>query len=108
MNFQKIVLVVAIIILIMMLTFIGYALYSHRFARKFPPVTAECPDYWVAKNKECTNPKNLGKCKGSKNFNSKTYQGHTGDCAKSTWANNCNVSWQGITNNSDVCKGINP
>ena len=104
MNFQKIVLVVAIIILILMLTFIGYALYSHRFNLKFPPVTAECPDYWVAKKKECTNPKNLGKCKGPKNFNSKAYKGHDGDCAKSKWANNCGVTWQGITSNPDICK----
>ena len=104
MNFQKIVLVTAIIILILMLTFIGYALYSHRFNRQFPPIVAECPDFWVSNKKECTNPKNLGKCTGPKNFNSKTYQGHDGACAKSKWANNCGLSWQGITNNADVCK----
>ena len=102
-----IVVIIAIVILILMLSFIGYALYSHRFQRKFPPVTAECPDFWVAKNNECINPKNLGKCKDSKSFNSKTYQGNGGDCAKSQWANNCGLSWQGITNNQDVCKDIN-
>ena len=87
-----------------MLTFIGYALYSHRFQRKFPPVTGECPDFWVAKDNKCTNPKNLGKCKGAKSFNSKAYKGHDGDCAKSKWANICELSWQGITNNPNVCK----
>ena len=104
MNFQIIVLIVATVFLISMLTFIGYSLYSHQFHLKFPPVVAECPDYWVAENDTCTNPKNLGKCSGPMNFNSKTYQGHDGNCAKSRWANNCEIPWQGITNNTDVCK----
>ena len=104
MNFQIIVIIVATIILILMLTFIGYVLHAQRSNLKFPPVTGECPDYWVSKDNECTNPKNLGKCAGSKKFNSKTYQGHDGDCAKSKWAKHCGLTWQGITNNPDVCK----
>ena len=104
MNFQIIVVTIAIIILILLLTFIGYTLYSQRYNSKFPPVTGECPDYWVSKDNECTNPKNLGKCKGSKSFNNNMYKGHNGDCAKSQWAKNCNLTWQGITNNPEVCQ----
>ena len=106
MNFQIIVMTVAIIILILILTFIGYALNTHRFNVKYPPVTGECPDYWVSKDNECTNPKNLGKCKGSKSFNSKIYMGDGGDCAKSQWATNCDLTWQGITNNLNVCSNV--
>ena len=104
MNFQIILLCVAIVILILMLSFIGYVLYKKKFNYKFPPVIGECPDYWIAQNNTCTNPKNLGKCRGSKSFNNKIYKGDGGDCAKAKWANNCNLSWQGITNNPNVCK----
>jgi hypothetical protein len=106
MSFQLIVVVIATLVLISLLTFIGYTLHSHTFHRKFPPVTGECPDYWVSKENECTNPKNLGKCTGPKSFNSKTYKGHNGNCAKARWANNCGLSWQGITNNPNICKNI--
>lgn len=104
MNFQKIVIIIAIVLLILMLSFIGYGLYKNKSNRKFPPIIGECPDYWVAKKNECTNPKNLGICKGSKNFNTSKFSGDTGDCAKSKWAKNCKLTWQGITTNPDICK----
>ena len=31
------------------------------------------------------------------NFNNAPYTGTTGACAKYNWANNCGVSWDGIT-----------
>lgn len=107
MNFQRIVVLIAIVLLIIALVFIGYALYSHKFNKQFPPVTAECPDYWVAKDGKCTNPKNLGKCTGPMDFNTANFQGDGGDCAKAEWANNCNISWSGLTTNPDVCNKDN-
>tara|TARA_B100000963_G_C22323355_1_gene535337 strand:+ start:287 stop:676 length:390 start_codon:yes stop_codon:yes gene_type:complete len=107
MNFQLIVILIATILLIVALVFIGYALYNHRFSKQFPPVIAECPDFWVAEKDKCTNPKNLGNCKGAMNFNNPRFKGHDSDCSKAKWANSCNVSWSGITNNPNVCKGVN-
>ena len=113
MNFQQIVLLIAIILLCTFLTLIGYTLYSKKFKVKFPPVVSDCPDYWVAttdaSNKSvCTNPNHLGKdtssCRHSKDFNSAEYKGDKGDCRKAKWANSCDLSWSGITNNPTVCK----
>ena len=41
------------------------------------------------------------------NFNQDRFKGNDGNCNKSKWANSCNVSWSGITNNPDVCKSEN-
>ena len=103
MNFQLKVVIIALIILILMFTFVGYVLFNNRTNKEFPPVSGECPDYWIAKNNQCINPKSLGNCNGPKNFDTQEYKGHNGDCLKSHWAKNCGLSWQGITNNPDVC-----
>jgi hypothetical protein len=106
-GFQKIVLFIAIIMLIIALILIGVGL---SYAKKYdwPPVTPECPDYWVidgsGNNTRCINVKDLGTCPaqfGEKhqtmNFNTPTFTGTNGLCAKYTWANNCKVTWDGIT-----------
>ena len=109
MNFQKITIIVASIVLVLMLSGIGYLLSQHRGPKMFPPVASECPDYWVSLENSCTNPKNLGNltanCKGPKNFN-KNFVGHNADCLKSKWAKTCGLSWQGLTNNPNVCKKL--
>ena len=104
MNFQTLTIFVASIILILLLTFIGYSLYNNRKNQNFPPVIGECPDYWISNNNECSNPHNLGRCTGPKSFNTKDYMGEGGNCMKSKWAKNCNLTWQGITNNPNICK----
>jgi hypothetical protein len=105
-TFQKIILYSAIIILIIILIIIGI---SFRYAKKeqWPPLLPECPDYWIAdgsgNNTQCINVKDLGSCpaNGTKhltmNFNNAPFVGSNGNCAKYTWANRCNVTWDGIT-----------
>lgn len=107
-TFQKVVLFAAIIILILVLVFIGYALHKAR-ASVWPPLIGDCPDYWVdmsGNGAMCTNVKNLGNgtCKPSgsdtflkMDFTQPAFSGGNGLCAKYTWANNCGVSWDGIT-----------
>tara|TARA_Y100000389_G_scaffold32035_1_gene27204 strand:- start:2822 stop:3142 length:321 start_codon:yes stop_codon:yes gene_type:complete len=105
MRFQSIVIVIAIIVLIATLSFIGYVLYSSQHNQQFPPVQAACPDYWVSEGTNCINKRNLGTCPGPTDFvNIPHYQGHQGDCNKSKWAKDCGVTWEGITNNPSVCK----
>ena len=117
--FQKTVLFVAIIILLIILIIIGMTLKSTKNIT-WPPITANCPDYWsihgsldasgndVSGNSTgknvCVNNKNLGTCPAQNgqqhlimNFNSSTFTGSQGLCNKYTWANNCGVSWDGIT-----------
>ena len=103
MNFQNTVILIASIILIIMLFIIGIALYRTQKNLKFPPVVSKCPDYWEMKDNICHNPKSLGTCGDKKDFNTNFYKGHDGDCLKSKWAERCELTWQGLTNNSKIC-----
>ena len=106
-GFQKTVLIIAIIILIITLIIIGMALSKKSAEIGWPPMVPQCPDYWTidgsGNNTTCINVKDLGTCKsvGSKhktmNFNTSEFTGAQGTCNKYTWANNCNISWDGIT-----------
>ena len=106
-GFQKIVLIIAIIILIISLVFVGLALGGSK-GETWPPVVPDCPDWWIAdgsgNNSVCINVKDLGICpaqSGKKhqvmNFNSSMFTGDNGTCAKYSWADKCKVAWDGIT-----------
>ena len=106
-GFQKIVIIAAIIILIIALIFIGIELIYAK-DKSWPPLVPSCPDYWKmdgsGNNATCTNIKDLGVCPAQggephlvMNFNTSAYTGQNGLCAKYTWANNCGVTWDGIT-----------
>ena len=105
-GFQKIILIIALIILLITLFFIGIALHYAKNT-DWPPMVPNCPDYWVSegtgKNSTCVNTKDLGTCKATSgdthltmNFNNAPYVGATGNCAKYTWANNCKIAWDGL------------
>ena len=108
MSFQKIILIVAIIVLIIMLVTIGMALSKSSDTQSWPPVIGQCPDYWVdlsGNGEACFNSHSLGKCNVPnsvdrtpvKNFNEAPYNSENGLCEKYTWANSCGVTWDGIT-----------
>ena len=101
MNFQKIVLLVAIIILIISLTFVGFSIYNSNHNVEFPPIKSKCPDSWDVSGNLCVNTRHLGSCaKGENNtmnFNLPYYKGKEGKCRKYKWAERCGVSWPGIT-----------
>ena len=106
-RFQKVVIISAIVILIIALLIIGIALtYSKK--NTWPPNVSSCPDWWIidgsGNNQKCINVKDLGVCKPQGNiphqvmdFNTSLFTGSNGTCNKYTWANNCKVSWDGIT-----------
>ena len=107
-SFQKIILILAIVVLFITLIIIAYALKQSSKNANWPPIVPDCPDYWVSdlsgNNIICKNVKNLGTCKpptGSSNlvmnFNTPPYTGSNGNCAKYTWANNCGIAWDGLT-----------
>lgn len=105
MNFQKITLTVASVLLILFLLTIGLLLYRSVSNVKFPPEYSECPDYWTVTGKDkCKNemtgeyvngPTDLGEV----DFSVSKYQGKTGLKNKCEWANDQNpkVTWDGIT-----------
>ena len=121
-SFQRIVIIIAIIILIITLCILGYYLKKEKTEGDYPPVIPECPDYWKQDvinqiNKDgvkeasykCINVKDLGKNAGNEiNFNDPKwkgkYKGSHGLCEKKKWANSHELSWDGLSNNDNVCK----
>ena len=105
MFFQKSILVMATILLIVILVIIGMSLSKASAEDNWPPIVGECPDYWVdlsGNGEACLNSHRLGKCnipsesnKATMNFNVSPFIGNT--CAKYNWANTCGVTWDGIT-----------
>jgi hypothetical protein len=104
-GFQRITLLIAMIILVIILIFIGGSLaYASKNAPD-APLIAQCPDFWeieeTSAGPKCINVQNLGTCpaaNGDKHlivdFNSGNF---TNNCSKYTWANNCNIAWDGLT-----------
>tara|TARA_Y100000816_G_C25985143_1_gene514534 strand:- start:20 stop:412 length:393 start_codon:yes stop_codon:yes gene_type:complete len=123
--FQKIVLVVATIILITLLIIVGMLLSKDNKNKNFPPNALVCPDYWkeVGEN-ECQST-GTNKGEWTDNADTKIYFGSdsnssgvtkyddenytnneksnitltgTETCKKKKWANHWNIKWDGITN----------
>jgi hypothetical protein len=107
-GFQRTVMSVSVLLLILSLILIGIALYRQKYSDiTFPPVVADCPDYWKNTSTDeqikCKNVKNLGTCPGEKDFSTFDFTGSSGLCAKKKWAKDCGIVWDGITNNTDDC-----
>ena len=116
-NFQKIVLSIAIVVFIILMIFIAILLYRSKYDVAFPPTISQCPDYWIDKQDQngsseldnssqmCTNVKNLGNvsCDKTMDFTGSFWQGATGTCNKYKWAKSCDLTWDGITNNTSAC-----
>ena len=110
MIFQKLVLTIAILLLIVMLIVIGIALSKSNARDVWPPIVGQCPDYWVdlsGNGSACFNSHSLGRCnipldqkdktKSTMNFNQMPFTGDNGLCSKYNWATACKVTWDGIT-----------
>jgi hypothetical protein len=100
MTFQKIVLVIALVLLIISLVIIGLLIKSATLSSKFPPETGKCPDYFKAQLSNgtliCTNPKNLGTCGNDFTPVGGSDEGSiTANCKA---AKNCGLTWDGVTN----------
>ena len=111
--FQSIVLITATIILVIALCFIGIALRRSKYNSDYPPVLANCPDFWTDTSgnngSACKNDLNIGNrathsgCSNTMDFSQPQWSGQSGLCSKYKWAKQCNLSWDGITNNADIC-----
>ena len=117
MNYYKMVTIIALVVLIICLAFVGAALSKSSKNSIFPPQVSECPDFYV--KDELT-----GNCETDKydkisdecysiNFSNDTEYNNpgmgstSGMCKKKNWAKGCNINWDGITNNPDVCYRTN-
>jgi hypothetical protein len=103
MNFQKVVLIIAIILLIISLVTIGMMLKSALLNRPWPPSISQCPDYWNISENGCVpNKINVGipVIKTPIDFSTANYKTN---CLKQTWATNNKVTWDGLTDSPSLC-----
>jgi hypothetical protein len=106
-SFQKTILMIAMVGLIILLVVIGISLSKSSSNMVWPPITGSCPDYWLdlkGDGESCYNVKSLGKCnlpgtteQNTMNFNVSPFNAENGTCSKYTWATRCGVTWDGIT-----------
>ena len=121
--FQKIVLVVATIILITLLIIVGMLLSKDNKNKNFPPNALVCPDYWKEVEENVCQSTGTNKGEWTNDVDTKIYFGSdytdiqkyddenyknneksnitltgTETCKKKKWANHWNIKWDGITN----------
>lgn len=112
-DFKKSVVGIAIGLLIFSILLIGILLYTGGSDDQWPPIVSGCPDYWIDRvdkdgnTKKCYNVHNLGKssCDKTMDFSTSVWEGSIGDCRKYKWAKNCDLTWDGVTNNKSICDG---
>ena len=121
-QFYIITIIVAVVLLILILTYIGVYVMGGSDKTPYPPESLQCPDYWEKSGADCiipgANTTNAGTRGGSgvlENTPSgaayiannvlktddaswQTSDGLSAKCAKKLWANNNNVVWDGISN----------
>ena len=114
--------IVAIILLILCMAAIGAIMYYDEKDVAYPPVIANCPDYWQeTRNVHGTNvcvPNEDIAHQGSDaagclpgsgiDFSGPEYAGKMGNCYKKRWAERCGFSWDGLTQpaSRNPCKGL--
>lgn len=102
-QFQKVVLIVAVVILILSLLVISSMLIYGKTA-DWPPSVSSCPDWWVEDGSGvCVNVKDLGICPKEDgmdhqvmNFQLPAFTGSEGSCNKYNWSTKCKVTWDGV------------
>jgi hypothetical protein len=119
-NFYTIVLVVAILILIIVLTYVGILMSYGEGTQSYPGTSTTCPDYWkISEDGTCMIPKdnterNTGVIykDGLLELDSTNTQGLDSDkktidfsgqsvCNKQDWANQNSIIWDGVSNYND-------
>jgi hypothetical protein len=115
MNFYTSLLVGTLVFLIITLIIVGYCMTLSGEKQIYPPSIADCPDYYTLdSNNTCYAGSSLKvydtpdiSC-NMQNFTTPKYSVSgtnfsSGLCAKKLWANDCEVKWDGITNNDTLC-----
>jgi hypothetical protein len=113
MGFYKSLLIGTLVSLIIVLAIMGVILGNYASNQTFPPEYSMCPDYYtIDSSKVCKINSDIystvkADCM-NKNFDDSSYKVKgtgplSGLCKKKQWANDCGVSWDGITNNADIC-----
>ena len=114
-DFNKIVITIAIIVLLIALIVLGIFLSKAMFESAYPPVISDCPDYWdVSYNSnndivcKAVLRTNTGKSGCDEYSPSLFLNAGSGKndiiCEKQKWAKKCGITWDGVTNNNKACE----
>lgn len=104
-SFQKFTVLIALLLLLGIFIFVSGSLIYAKKDDKPVSIAPQCPDFWEIEDTRigphCVNVQDLGTCSAatgdkhlSMDLKSKSF---TDNCAKYTWAKNCNIAWDGIT-----------
>ena len=115
MNFYKLLLLITLIVLFISLAIIGTILYNSSKKSLFPPNVSKCPDYYVMDKGTgtCFHPLDTGDTDSDLptfTLDDIDNAGNPGTdrlseaCGKKKWAKNNKINWDGLTNNSYICK----
>jgi hypothetical protein len=122
-SFQVIVLSIAVVVLVLVLTFVGVIMSKQNNSQVYPPTMNDCPDYWEvrADGSGCNVP-----IQGKANSGPSTFTPDTkallkdtklasgqyinfkdnawaNVCTKKCWAANNNIYWDGVSNYNGTC-----
>jgi hypothetical protein len=101
MEYYAILILIAVLVLLGSLAFIGVKMTSSNNSAPYPPIAYACPDYWKSDDKgNCTaGTMNVGGLYTGYTMQPEklAYTGLTAICAKQKWAQNNNVVWTGIS-----------
>ena len=119
MSFQRIVLTVALVTLIIVLCVVAYLIHSAKGDAAFPPETPACPDYFEAvassnnqPSQSCKNVQGLGNAApgvtnfATGNMSCPANQPCSSEALKArcNWAKSHGLTWDGVTNRTERIK----
>ena len=115
MDFYTGLLLGTVIAVIIVLCIVGYCMYLAKGNEQYPPSIANCPDnYTLDVCGNCVSPSTMTFSSNAtpdcsfNNFSKVPYIAtginfDSGNCKKKIWAQKCGVTWDGLTNNGDIC-----
>ena len=121
MIFYKNLFISVILSAFLILAMIAYMVYVTKKKQAYPPVFQACPDYYIldAQTGICSANEDVWKVNAlpsksvrtnmycnNVDFSSNKKLGMGADsslCNKKNWSADCGVSWDGISNNPDIC-----
>jgi hypothetical protein len=113
MGFYKSLLMGTLVSLIIVLAIMGVILGNTAKNQIFPAEYSSCPDYYTINSENSckinsniysnTNPDCMYKDFSSNKYTVAGTGPLSGLCEKKKWANQCGVTWDGITNDSKIC-----
>ena len=110
-NFQVIVLIIAIVLLILTLIAISSMLRRSKMSQQWPPVVGKCPDFWdIDSTGKMCNPINAsintgGGNTGGMNTGPLVLENYKNNCALYDWASTNKIVWDGLTSDGVKPKG---